>query len=68
MTKSVEEQLSEAQAALSAVERNGQRNSVADRDMWRADHGSLATRVEKLERKAKREARGGIRTTRIVPL
>ncbi|EIZ86925.1 hypothetical protein WYO_0381 [Methylobacterium sp. GXF4] len=67
MTKSVEEQHAEAEAALSAVECNGQRNAMGERELWRADHSLLATRVDKLERRVRREACGGVHVTRVDP-
>lgn len=68
MTKSVEEQLAETEAAIAAVESRGQRFTIKDREIWRADLGDLDKRAERLERKAARQKRGGIRVQRIVPL
>lgn len=68
MTKSVEEQLEENAAAISAVESRGQRFTIKDRETWRADLSALDKRQERLERKATRAKAGGVRITRIVPL
>ena len=68
MSQSVDEQLQQVEAALGTVETSGQRYRIKDRELWRADHASLETRRDKLERKAARQKRGGIRVTRIVPL
>lgn len=68
MAKSVEEQLEENAAAISAVEARGQRFTIKDREVWRADHKSLTDRQDKLERKLARQRSGGVRVTRIVPL
>jgi hypothetical protein len=68
MSKSVEEQLEQAGAAIDAVETRGQRYTIKDRELWRANLGELDARQERLERKAERAKRGGVRVTRIVPL
>lgn len=68
MANSVEEQLSRVQDALDAVETRGQRFTIKDRELWRADLAALDKRAERLERKAARAARGGVRVQRIVPL
>lgn len=68
MAKSVEEQLEETSAALAAVESRGQRFTIKDREVWRADHKSLDKRAERLEKAVARQKRGGVRVQRIVPL
>lgn len=68
MSKTVAEQLEQVEAALDAVETSGQRYRIKDRELWRADHEKLEARRDKLEKKVRREKRGGIRVARIVPL
>jgi hypothetical protein len=68
MTKSVDEQLAENEAAISAVETRGQRFTIKDREVWRADLKALDERQQRLERKVERAKAGGIRVQRIVPL
>ena len=68
MSKSVAEQLEQVEAALDAVETGGQRYRIKERELWRANHAELEARRDKLEKKARREKRGGIRVARIVPL
>lgn len=68
MSKSVEEQLTEVQEAISSVTQRGQRYTIKDRELWRADLATLDKRQERLEKAAARKARGGVRVQRIVPL
>ena len=68
MSKSVEEQLEEAEAARSTVLTRGQRVTDGTREIWRADLGAADKVAQRLERKARRKSAGGIRTQRIVPL
>jgi len=68
MAKSVEEQLAETEAAISAVESRGQRFTIKDRELWRADLKTLEERRQTLQREAARAKRGGIRVQRIIPL
>lgn len=68
MAKSVEEQLEDVQNAITAVETRGQRMTIKDREIWRANLKELDQRSERLEKAAARRARGGVRVQRIVPL
>lgn len=68
MTKSVEEQLKQVQDAIDSVETRGQRFTIKDRELWRPDLKALDERQDRLERKASRAARGGVRVQRIIPL
>jgi|GEM_PF-2192323 len=68
MAKSVEEQLEETEAAIAAVESRGQRFTIKDRELWRADLKHLEARRESLKRELARSKRGGIRVQRIIPL
>lgn len=68
MSKSVEEQLAEVEEAISTVEKRGQRYTIKDRELWRADLSALDKRAERLKKAASRESRGGVRVQRIVPL
>lgn len=68
MAKTVEEQLAEVQDAIEAVEVRGQRFTIKDRELWRADLAALDKRAQRLEQAAKRAAAGGVRMQRIVPL
>ena len=68
MAKTVEEQLAQVQDAIDAVETRGQRFRIKDRELQRADMGALDARQDRLERKADRASRGGVRVQRIVLL
>lgn len=68
MAKSVEEQLESVLTAIDAVEQKGQRFTIKDRELWRADLKHLEERRERLQREVERKAEGGIRVQRIVPL
>jgi hypothetical protein len=63
--KSYTEQLEEVQAAISAIETNGQQYQIAggstSRMLTRADLGKLYKREEYLRMKVSRESRGGAR-------
>lgn len=68
MPKSVEEQLAQVQESIDSVETRGQRFTIKDRELWRPDLKALDARQERLERKASRAKRGGVRVQRIIPL
>ncbi len=68
MAKSVEEQLAEVEEAIEVVQKNGQRYTIADRELWRADLADLEKRRKSLKAEADRKARGGVRAVRVVPL
>jgi hypothetical protein len=68
MAKSVEEQLESTLAAIDAVENKGQRFTIKDRELWRADISELHKRAEMLQRQVDRKANGGLKVQRIVPL
>lgn len=68
MAKSVEEQLESTLTSIQQVEQNGQRYTIKDRELWRGDLRQLEQRAQRLEKKAAREKRGGIRTQRVIPL
>jgi hypothetical protein len=68
MAKSVEEQLESTLAAIDAVENKGQRFTIKDRELWRADISELHKRAETLQRQVDRKANGGLKVQRIVPL
>lgn len=68
MAKTVEEQLEETLTSISTVEQNGQRYTIKDRELWRADLRQLDQRAQRLEKQAAREKRGGLRIQRVIPL
>lgn len=68
MAKSVEEQLEETLEAISQVESKGQRYTIKDRELWRADIKTLEKRAERLQRAVDRSANGGLKIQRIIPL
>ena len=68
MAKTVEEQLEETLTSISTVEQNGQRYTIKDRELWRADLRQLDQRAQRLEKQAARAKRGGIRTQRVIQL
>ncbi|MGJ4995726.1 MULTISPECIES: hypothetical protein [unclassified Bradyrhizobium] len=68
MAKSVEEQLEETLNSISTVESNGQRYTVKDRELWRADLRQLDQRAQRLEKQAARQKAGGIKMQRVIPL
>lgn len=68
MAKSVEEQLESTLTAISVIEESGQRYTIKDRELWRADHRHLEQRAQRLERAAARQAAGGVKVQRIIPL
>ncbi|WP_315751355.1 MULTISPECIES: hypothetical protein [unclassified Bradyrhizobium] len=68
MAKSVEEQLEETLNSIKAVEQNGQRYTIKDRELWRADLRQLDQRAQRLEKQAARAKNGGIKIQRVIPL
>lgn len=66
--KSVEEQLEETLHAISVVESGGQRYTIKDRELWRADLRTLEQRAQRLEKAVKNKARGGAKIQRVIPL
>lgn len=62
------ERLAEVDAAISAVLQRGQRLTIADRELWRADLAALQAERKRLEPLAARERRGGgLRMRQAVP-
>ncbi|MGJ4951852.1 hypothetical protein [Bradyrhizobium sp. HKCCYLS20291] len=68
MAKSVEEQLEETLNSISAIEQKGQRYTIKDRELWRADLRQLDQRAQRLEKQAARAKAGGIKSQRVIPL
>ncbi|NYG46366.1 hypothetical protein GGD67_003837 [Bradyrhizobium sp. IAR9] len=68
MAKTVEEQLEETLTSINTVEQNGQRYTIKDRELWRADLRQLDQRAQRLEKQAERAKRGGLRIQRVIPL
>jgi hypothetical protein len=66
--KSIEEQLEETLKAIGVVESNGQRYTIKDRELWRADLKTLDARATKLKQQLERQQRGGVRIQRVIPL
>lgn len=62
------DQLAEINRAITAVVERGQRYKIGDRELWRPDAEWLFAERRRLEPLAKREASGGIRVRRVVPL
>ncbi|WP_316202985.1 MULTISPECIES: hypothetical protein [unclassified Bradyrhizobium] len=68
MAKTVEEQLEETLNSINSVEKNGQRYTIKDRELWRADLRQLDQRAQRLEKRAARAKAGGIKIQRVIPL
>lgn len=62
------EQLAEINAAITAVLIKGQRYQIGDRMLWRADAEFLFAERDRLTPLAAREANGGLRVRRVIPL
>lgn len=67
-TETYQVQLERVQAAIGAIEGGSQSYSVAGRTFTKADLKTLYERETLLRAKAAREANGGIRISRAVPL
>lgn len=60
--------LNEVNAAITAIATRGQRYRIGDRELWRGDLEWLTSERRRLEPLAAREAAGGIRIRRVIPL
>lgn len=68
MAKSAAVRLSEVQDAIEAILERGQSFKLNGRMLTRADLAELYKQEERLETLAAREARGGMRVRRVVPI
>jgi hypothetical protein len=67
-TESAQVQLERVQAAIAAIESGTQSHSILGRTFTRADLATLYEREKELLVRVDREARGGIRIQRGVPI
>jgi hypothetical protein len=66
--ETVQQQLADTRAAISAILTSGQSGSAQGRQLTRADLGELRSMERELLSRVARLTRGGIRTTQIIPL
>lgn len=68
MTESLQTQLDRVQAAIAAIESGSQSYTILGRSFSKADLQTLYGRERELKFAIARQARGGIRVQRVIPL